>query len=146
MDLLDQQMRVLDKPLSDLLPPEGPCLVTLPGPSTALAATILGEIGDIHRFPYKVLITSAGLDPSVCQGGHFQAAETSVSKRGSTYLRRAVWLATTAARPYNPDLNAFCQRKRKQGKHHNTAMGATCHRLLARIYVILKEQHPYVVR
>lgn len=147
MDLLDQQVKVLDKTLSDLLPPEGQFLVTIPGLSTVLAATILGEIGDIHRFPYlKCLVAYAGLDPSVYQSGHFQATETSLSKRGSPYLRRATWLATTTARRFNPDLDAFYQRKRKQGKHHSTAMGATCHRLLARIYVILKEQRPYEVR
>jgi transposase len=147
MDLLDQQVKAVDQTLSHLLPPEGQLLVAIPGISTVLAATLLGEIGDVHRFPnLKSLVAYAGLDPTIYQSGRFQAAITSLSKRGSTYLRRAVWLAATAARRFNPDLAAFYQRKRQQGKHHSTVMGAVCHRLLARIYVILKEKRPFEVR
>ena len=147
MDLLDRQVNTLDQTLADLLPPEGRLLVTIPGLSTVLVATILGEIGDVHCFPnLKSLVAYAGLDPTVYQSGRFQATEASLSKRGSTYLRRALWLAATAARRFNPDLAAFYQHKRKQGKHHSSVMGAVCHRLLARIYAILKEQRPYQVR
>jgi transposase len=147
MDLLDQQVKALDQTLADLLASEDQYLTTIPGISTVLAATILGEIGDIQRFPnIKSLIAFAGLDPTVYQSGHFQATKATLSKRGSPYLRRAVWLAATVARRYNPDLAAFYRRKREQGKHHCTVTGAVCHRLLARIYVILKEQRPYEVR
>ena len=147
MDLLDQQIKALDKILSDLLTVEEQYLVTIPGISSTLAATILGEIGDIQRFPsVKPLVAFAGLDPTVYQSGHFQANRTTLSKRGSPYLRRALWMAAMTARRYNPDLAAFYQRKRQQGKHHSTVMGAVCHRLLARIYVVLKERRPYQVR
>jgi transposase len=147
MDLIDQLVAKIDKVLSDLLASEGQFLTTIPGISVVLAATILGEIGDVHRFPsLKSLVALAGLDPTVYQSGHFQATRCSLSKRGSPYLRRAVWLTATSARLHNPDLAAFYKRKRKQGKHHSTVMGALCHRLLARIYVLLMEQRPFEVR
>jgi transposase len=147
MDLLDQLLAKIDQVLSDLLASEEQYLTTIPGVSVVLAAAILGEVGDVHRFPaLKSLIAFAGLDPTVYQSGHFQATRCGLSKRGSPYLRRAVWLAATSARLHNPDLAAFYKRKRKQGKHHSTVMGAVCHRLLARIYVILKEQRPFEVR
>lgn len=147
MTLLEQQMKTLDGELSTLYASREQFLATIPGISSVLAATILGEIGDIHRFPdLKSLVAYAGLDPTVYQSGRFQATETSLSKRGSPYLRRAIWLSAMTARLHNPDLAAFYQRKRQQGKHHSTVMGAVCHRLLARIYVILKERRPYQVR
>lgn len=147
MDLLDQQTKTVDQTLSTLLADEPQHLTTIPGISTVLAATLLAEIGDVHRFhSIKPLVAFAGLDPSVHQSGNFQATQSALSKRGSPYLRRAIWLAATPARLYNPDLAAFYQRKRKQGKHHNIAMAALCHRLLARIYVVLKQQRPYEVR
>jgi transposase len=154
MDLLDQQIETIDQTLSELLASEPQYLTTIPGIGTVLAATILGEIGDIHRFAsLKPLVAFAGFDPTVYQSGQFQATQTTLSKRGSPYLRRAIWLAATSARLYNPDLAAFYQRKRDQGKHHNTTMAAVCHRLLARIYVVLpigppwgKEQRPFQVR
>jgi transposase len=143
-ELLTQQMATLDDYLTTLLAHEEQYLETIPGISTTLAATILGEIGDIHRFPsLKQLVAYAGLDPTIHQSGQFQATRARLSKRGSPYLRRAVWMAATMARQYNPDLAAFYQRKRRQGKHHNVVMAAVCHRLLARIYVVLKEQRPY---
>jgi transposase len=147
MDVLDQQIQAIDTTLAELLTSEAHYLTTIPGISTVLAAAILGEIGDIQRFAsLKPLIAFAGFDPTVYQSGQFQATQTTLSKRGSPYLRRAIWLAATVARLHNPDLAAFYQRKRDQGKHHNTAMAAVCHRLLARIYVVLKEQRPFQVR
>jgi transposase len=145
--LLDDQIATLDEELDRLLQKTGTYLTTIPGISTTLAATILGEIGDIHRFDnLKQLVAYAGLDPSVHQSGQFQGSHARLSKRGSVYLRRAVWMAASVARRYDPDLKALYQRKRLQRKHHNVVMGAVCHRLLARIYVILKEQRPYEVR
>ena len=133
--------------MADILAEIPQFLTTIPGISTTLAAAILGEIGDVHRFPsIKELVAFAGLDPSVHQSGQFQATNTRLSKRGSPYLRRAVWIASLSARRFDPDLAAFYQRKRQQGKHFNLAMGAVCHRLLARIYVILKENRPYQIR
>jgi transposase len=147
MDLLDQQVDCLDATLVELMAGEEQYLTTIPGISTVLAATILGEISDIRRFPsLSPLIAYAGLDPSIHQSGHFLATQSRLSKRGSPYLRRAIWLAAMTARRYNPDLAAFYQRKREQGKHHNVAMSAVCHRLLARIYAILKEKRPFEVR
>ena len=52
----------------------------------------------------------------------------------------------TAAAIYDPELKAFCHAKRQEGKHHNTAIGAVCRKLLARIFIILKEQRPYIIR
>ena len=47
---------------------------------------------------------------------------------------------------YDLDLKALYQRKRLQRKHHSVVIGAVCHRLLAHIYVVLKEQRPYEIR
>lgn len=145
--LLDEQIASLDEELARLLEQTGTYLTTIPGIGTILAATILGEIGDIRRFAtIKQLVAYAGLDPTVYQSGQFKASHARLSKRGSVYLRRAVWMAASVARRYDPDLKALYQRKRLQHKHHNVVIGAVCHRLLARIYVILKEQRPYETR
>lgn len=147
LDLLDCQIASLDQTLADCLDQMGTFLTTIPGISTTLAATILGEIGDIQRFDnLNQLVAFAGLDPSIHESGQFQGSHNRLSKRGSIYLRRALWLAASAAKRYDPQLKAFYHRKRAQRKHHSVVMGAVCHRLLARIYVILKEQRPYELR
>jgi transposase len=69
-----------------------------------------------------------------------------MSKRGSPYLRRALWQAASMAAIYDPELKAYYQAKRQEGKHQGTAVGAVCNKLISRIFVILKEQRPYIIR
>ena len=50
------------------------------------------------------------------------------------------------ARQFNPDLQEVYERKVRQGKHHNDAIAAVAHRLLNRIYIVLKQKRPYEAR
>ena len=147
IDLLQEQVRQLDDILAELMEQIPQHITSIPGIGLANGATILGEIGDVHRFDsVDKLVAYAGIDPTVYQTGQFTASEAHMSKRGSPYLRHALWLAATVAVQHDPDLQAYYQAKRKEGKHHGTVIGAVCRKLLARIYVILKEQRPYVIR
>ena len=102
--------------------------------------------GDVHRFPnLEKLVTYAGIDAVVYQTGEFQATQTHMSKRGSPYLRRALWLAASVARNCDPELRDYYQCRRAEGKPHGTVVGAICRKLLARIYVVLRKNRPYVV-
>lgn len=79
------------------LSPEFELLLSIPGIGDMTASTILSEIGDITRSPTeKQLVAFAGLDPSVYQSGTFRASNNKISKRGSTYLRKALHQATCA--------------------------------------------------
>lgn len=145
--LLEDQIELIDDHVAILLEEADQYLTTIPGIGVVLAAAILGEIGDVNRFPeLENLVAYAGIDPTVHESGQFEATEVHMSKRGSPYLRRALWLAASMARRYDPDLKAYYQKKKREGKHHNTVIGALCRKLLARIYVILQEERPYVVR
>lgn len=144
---LEEQIDRIDDHLAILLEEADQYLTTIPGIGVVLAATILGEIGDVNRFAeLEKLVAYAGIDPTVHESGQFGATEAHMSKRGSPYLRRALWLAANVARQHDPDLKAYYHKKKQEGKHHNTVIGALCRKLLARIYVILQEQRPYVVR
>jgi transposase len=106
----------------------------------------LGEIGDVNRFAtLEKLVAYAGIDATVHQSGQFNATQMHMSKRGSPYLRRALWLSVFVASQHDAELQAYYERKRAEGKHHNTVLGAICRKLLARIFVVLKEQRPYAV-
>jgi transposase len=147
IDFLEIQVQQVDAALDKLLAQTNQYLTTIPGIGTVTAAAILGEIGDISRFPsLEKLVAYTGIDPAVYQTGEFEATQTHISKRGSRYLRRAIWLAATVARNCDPELSHYYQRKRAEGKPHGTVIGAICRRLLARVYVVLRENRPYVVR
>jgi transposase len=147
IDLLQEQVAQLDVALAELMDQIPQYITSIPGIGLATGTAILGEIGDVQRFEsVDKLVAYAGIDPTVYQTGQFKASEAHMSKRGSPYLRHALWLAATVAVRYDPDLQAFYEAKRKEGKHHGTVIGAVCRKLLARIYVVLKEQRPYVIR
>jgi transposase len=145
--LLEEQRSQLDLATAERMQQIPQHITSIPGIGLATGAAILAEIGDIQRFDtLDKLVAYAGIDATVYQTGQFQASEAHMSKRGSPYLRQALWLAAVSALLHDPSLKAYYQKKREEGKHHGTAVGAVCHKLLARIFVILKEQRPYVIR
>lgn len=132
------------------LSPEFELLLSIPGVGDMTASTILSEIGDVTRFPTeKKLVAFAGLDPSVYQSGTFRASNNKVSKRGSTYLRKALYQATCAgiyrrSSGYaNPVLRAYYDKKIAEGKPSKVAIIATSNKLLRIIYGILKSSKPF---
>jgi transposase len=146
---LEEQVADLDQRIAALLAqvPTAAYLTTIKGMGPMVAATILAEIGAIRRFDApKKLVAFAGLDPSVHQSGPFHAEHATISKRGSPFLRRASWLAAYPTRQGNPDLQAIDARKLKHGTCPQQAMAAVAHRLLNRVYVVLKEPRPFVIR
>ncbi len=122
-------------------------ITSIPGVGAVTGAALLAEIGDIQRFeaPEK-LVAYAGIDATVYQSGDFEASETHMSKRGSPFLRVAIWQAASMAAMYDPQLKQYYQRKKAEGKHHGTVIGAVARKLLIRIFIILKENRPYEIR
>lgn len=119
-------------------------LETITGIGTTLAAVIFSEIGgDIKKFSsVPKLAAYAGLYPKSRQSGESKS-DGHMSKRGSSYLRRAVWLAATVAAFKDPAISAFYQRKRDEGKDHLIAIGHVCHKILAIIFAVLRDNKPY---
>jgi transposase len=141
---LEAQQKQLDREIATYLKAIPNCLTTISGVGAILAAALLGEIGDIHRFKNaKALVAYAGLDPSVLQSGEFTAKKAHLSKRGSTHLRRAIWLASAAATRSDPALRALLQRKMAEGKPYHVALGAVANKLLHIIYAVLRDNKPY---
>lgn len=147
-----EQMRFIEKQVADteaeiraIMDEMNSPITTIPGIGPVLGAVILGKIGDIRRFesPAK-LVAYAGIDASVAQSGAFEASHNRMSKRGSPYLRRALFVASNVAVRFDSDLGAFYQRKRAEGKHHSTCIGAVSRKLCYIIHAILSENRPYV--
>jgi transposase len=145
IEFVEAQVADVEAALDALLQQTEQYLTSIPGIGPTSAAALLGEIGNADRFPtLEKLVAYAGIDPTVYQTGQFEAQEAHMSKRGSPYLRHALWLAASAARQHDPQLKAYYQRRRAEGKPHGVIMGAICRKLLARVYVVLREKRPYV--
>lgn len=144
LEFLEGQIEELEGQISLLLKQTESHITTIPGIGDTLGAIILGEIGDIHRFdaPNK-LVAFAGLDVRISQSGEFIGTRQKISKRGSPYLRRAIWLAASRAAFCDPILSEYYQSLRARGKHHLTAIGAVSRKLCNIIFAILSENRPY---
>ena len=120
-------------------------LLSVPGIGDNLAPIILAEIGDINNFdkPSK-LIAFAGTDPSENQSGNKLSSNDKTSKRGSPYLRHAIYTASLVAISNEPELRAYYDKKISEGKHHFVALAGISRKLLTIIYYILKEDRDYI--
>ena len=143
---LEASVDVFDAEIARLLSGFDTQLTTITGIGPTLAAVILSEIGgDIRRFssPAK-LAAYAGVDPTVKQSGDFSGTRMKMSKRGSPYLRRAIWLASTVAAFKDPAIHALYERKRAEGKDHMTVIGHVCRKMISIIFAVLRDNSPYV--
>ena len=147
IDLLEEQRDRVDQALAQLMNQVPQHILSIPGVGPTTGAALLAEIGDIQRFdaPEK-LVAYAGIDAAVYQTGQFEARQMHMSKRGSPYLRHALWQAASMAIMHDAELRAYYDRKRQEGKAHGTALGAVCRKLLTRVYIVLKENRPYRIR
>ena len=66
-----------------------------------------------------------------------------MSKRGTPYLRRALWSAALVAAFNDPNLHEFYLKKKSEGKHHGTVIGAIARKLIYRIFIVLRDNVPY---
>ena len=77
------------------------------------------------------------------QSGKFDSGGGPITKHGSPYLRRALWLAANRARQYDPSLRAFYERKRAEGKCHRVAVTAVARKLCHIVFAVMRDGVPY---
>ncbi len=140
IELLDSQIGYMDARFEDIMRFQDPYILTIPGIGAVNGGMILGEIGDISRFPGpKQLLAFAGLDPSVYQSGNFQAKRTRMSKRGSRTLRNALINAAHNVVKNNATFKAYYDAKVAEGKSHYNALGHCAGKLVRVIYKMLTD-------
>ena len=109
-----------------------------------MGSLILGEIGDFSRFdnPDK-LLAYAGLSPSTYQSGQLINSYAKMEKRGSTYLRYALFNATIYACNWDTTFKSYLNKKLAEGKHYYVAISHTCRKLVRVIFHLVKTNETY---
>lgn len=117
---------------------------SIPGISFRLAAVIHAEIGDFQRFssPDKIL-AFAGLSPSTYQSGKFTSQNATMEKRGSRYLRSALFLAAHLVSRYSKTFATYLQKKRDEGKHYFVALSHVAKKLVRVIFHLQRTGEPF---
>ena len=120
-------------------------LSSITGVGTLTARVIIAEIGDMSRFTsVDRLVAFSGLDPRVRQSGISLHRNTKLTKRGSPHLRRAIFLAANVMRQHDPEVKAYYERKRSEGRTHTETMMPVCRKLLARVHAVWLREKGYV--
>jgi transposase len=114
-------------------------ITTIPGIGYRMGAMIIAEIGDFSMFdsPDKIL-AYAGLSPSTYQSGKLDGSYSRMEKRGSRYLRYAIFNATKYVCHWEPTFAAYLAKKRDEGKHYNVAISHAAKKLVRLIYALEK--------
>lgn len=141
---IQNDIAALDEKIAALATQFDTCITSIPGIGPVLGEVILAEIVDISRFKSAdKLAAFAGIDPTVKQSGDFVGAKNHMSKRGTPYLRRAIWMASTVAIQHDPMFRAYYEKKAAEGMRYMKIVGHVTKKMATVIYAVLRDNQPY---
>ena len=119
-------------------------ITSIPGIGNRMGAMILAEVGDFSNFDSAdKILAYAGLSPSTYQSGQLTSSYAHMEKRGSRYLRYAIFNATKFVCNWDPTFAAYLAKKRNEGKHYNVAISHAAKKLVRLIYTMEQTRQPY---
>lgn len=120
-------------------------ITTIPGIGYSMGAMIVSEIGDFSRFssPDKIL-AYAGLSPSTYQSGQLNNCYSHMEKRGSRYLRYALFNVTQKVCIWDSTFAEYLSKKRAEGKHYYVAISHAVKKLVRVIFHLEKTGQAYL--
>ena len=142
---LDTEIAEIETSLKQMMDEIASPILTIPGISYRMGAMILAEIGDFSRFasPDK-LLAYAGLSPSTYQSGKLDNAYAHMEKRGSRYLRYALYNATKYVCLWDNTFAIYLAKKRAEGKHYNVALSHAEKKLVRLIFALQRSGQSYI--
>lgn len=141
---LDSEIEEIENEIKSIMDKINSPTLTIPGISYRMGAMIIVEIGDFSRFdfPDKIL-AYAGMSPSTYQSGQLDNCYSHMEKRGSRYLRYALYNATKYVCHWDESFGTYLAKKRAEGKHYNVALSNAAKKLVRTIYAMEKSRQPY---
>ena len=120
-------------------------ITTIPGISYRMGAMIIAEIGDFSRFDSAdKILAYAGMSPSTYQSGQLDNCYSHMEKRGSRYLRYALYNATKYVCHWDKSFATYLEKKRAEGKHYNVALSHATKKLVRLIFAMEKSGQAYI--
>ena len=144
---LQKEIEDIDKKLDEIgeKDKEVKHLKTLPGVATKLASRLIGEMGDINRFPSeKQLAIYCGIACVDNNSGKVTKAKA-VYKANKICKQTLITMAGGSIR-LSLQCRAYYQKKRAEGKSHNHALRCLARQLIKVIYKMLTEDRNYLIR
>lgn len=138
IDEIDAEIKIM---MEEIASP----ITTIPGIGYNMGAMIISEIGDFSRFssPDKVL-AYAGVSPSTYQSGRIDNCYSHMEKRGSRYLRYALFIAAQYVCRWDNTFSEYLSKKRSEGKHYYVAISHAVKKLVRVIFHLERTRQPYL--
>lgn len=141
---LDAEIAEIEKEIDSIMDEIHSPITTIPGIGKRMGAMILAEVGDFSCFDSAdKILAYAGLSPSTYQSGQLTSSYSHMEKRGSRYLRYAIFNAAKYVCNWDPVFAAYLAKKRGEGKHYNVAISHAAKKLIRLIFAMEKNQQPY---
>ena len=141
--LMEQKQEIIIE-LTKLVKEHCPVLLTIPGIGSITAAAIIGEIGDITNFKNAdSVLAYAGLSLRVYESGKYKANQVSITRKGSSYLRNAIFQAARQIVRRDNTFKSYFEKKLSEGKTYNCAIGHVTKKLVRVIFSILKNNKDF---
>ena len=141
---LNTEIKEIDIEIKRILDKIDSPILSIPGIGYSLGAMIISEVGDFNNFstPDKIL-AFAGLSPSTYQSGKLDNAYAYMEKRGSRYLRYALFNAAKLVCKYDKTFSLYLAKKRDEGKHYYVAVSHAAKKLVRLIFALQKSGQPF---
>ena len=141
---LDAEIEEIENEINSIMTNINSSITTIPGIGTRMGAMILAEVGDFNNFDSAdKILAYAGMSPSTYQSGQLISSYSHMEKRGSKYLRYAIFNATKYVCIWDPTFAAYLAKKRAEGKHYNIAISHAAKKLVRLIYAMERSGQPY---
>lgn len=133
--VLDEEINEIEASIKKIMDESHTPIMTIPGISYRMGAMILAEIGDFSRFDNAdKILAYAGLSPSTYQSGQLDSSHSRMEKRGSRYLRYALFYAAKQVCIWDKTYASYLGKKLSEGKHYNVAVSHAAKKLVRTIY------------
>ena len=135
IDTLTSDIKEVEQSIQKIMDECGSPITTIPGIKYRMGAMILAEIGDFTRFSNAdQVLAYAGLSPSTYQSGKLISSYARMEKRGSKYLRYALFNAAIYVSGWDERFRLYLSKKRAEGKHYYVAISHVVKKLVRTIF------------
>lgn len=144
IEMMEAQIGQIEAKINPIVDSFNSPLMTVPGISYRMAAVIIAETDNFNGFvSAEKVLAFAGLEPSVYQSGQLTSTRAKMVKRGSKYLRYALFNATKYVCHWDSTFGAYLAKKRAEGKPYNVAVSHAAKKLTRVLFHLVKVNEPF---
>jgi len=145
IQMVEKQIEQIESKINPIVDSLRSPIMTIPGISYRMAAIIIAETENFQNFnSAEQILAFAGLEPSVYQSGQLTSTHAKMVKRGSKYLRYALFNATKFVCNWDSTFGTFLSKKRAEGKAYNVAVSHAAKKLTRVIFHLVKTNQTFV--